>query len=210
MKLLIVDDHPVARRGAQALVEDALCLDEIFEAGNEQTAVAAAQRLQPDLILLDLRMPGHEPAELCAKLGTVAPQARIVIFTAFIAIDEIRACLAAGARGCVLKDVTTADVGATLRRVMDGEVVLDPRVADELAMKYAHTLHPTEELILTDRERDVLRLLADGLSNRAIAQELFLAESTVKGYVASLLHKLGADSRLQAVVRAQRSGLLVL
>jgi len=207
IRLLIVDDHSVARRGLQDLAENALDVSDVAHADTEDGALQAAATLRPDLIVLDLRVPGVDPARLCGLLNVRSPEARIVLFTAFEDVRAIRACIAAGAQGCVLKDATDVDVGETLRRVLCGETVFDPRIADDMAREYSASLQG-KRLELTERELEVLALLADGLSNRAIAGQLHLAESTVKGYVATLLEKLGVDSRLQAVVRAHRDGLL--
>jgi two-component system, NarL family, nitrate/nitrite response regulator NarL len=206
VRLLIIDDHSVARRGLQTLAEGALDITAVAHAGNEQEALAALNDLPTDLIALDLRIPGVDPARLCEQLHARCPEAKIVVFTAFEDLASIRACIAAGARGCVLKDATDTDVGATLRRVLAGEIVFDPRIADDMARDYTASLQGNTPN-LTERELEVLRLLQDGLSNRAIAARLHLAESTVKGHVAALLEKLGVESRLQAVVHAHREGL---
>lgn len=206
-RLLIVDDHSVARHGVQMLAERALPIDVTAHAFDEESALAAASEVDPTLIVLDLRMPGVDPVELCGELRNRHPGAKVVMLTAFEDIDTIRACLGAGAHGCLLKDSAPTDFGETLRRVVAGDVVLDPRVAQELALKYS-TIAEDDAVRLTDREHEVLMLLADGLSNRAIGARLHLAESTIKGHVAAILEKLGAGSRLQAVVLAQRLGLV--
>lgn len=206
-KVLIVDDHPVARRGLQALLEQAMDVTGHAEAADGTRALSLAGTMAPDLIVLDLRMPGEDPALLCKQLLERAPQARLVVFTAFDDREAIKGCLATGANGCLLKDASEADIGESLRRIMAGETVIDPRIAERMALEYARVLRG-DAVLLTPREREVLRLLAEGLSNRAIAETLSLAESTAKGYVATLLQKLGADSRLQAVVQADRAGLL--
>lgn len=207
VRLLIVDDHSVARHGLQTLAEDALDVATVAHADTEERALAAAEKLRPDLIVLDLRVPGVNPARLCGQLVARQPGAKTVVFTAFEDLQAIRACVAAGARGCILKDAADVDVGDTLRRILAGEIVFDPRIADGMAREYTASLQ-RDKPELTERELEVLTLLADGLSNRAIAGQLHLAESTVKGYVATLLEKLGVDSRLQVVVRAHREGLL--
>lgn len=206
-KVLIVDDHPVARRGLQALTEQALEVTGLAEAANGASAVSLAEAMEPDLIVLDLRIPEENAAAICKQLLRRAPRARVVVFTAFDDREEIRECLAAGAHGCLLKDTSEADVGDSLQRILAGETVIDPRIAERMALEYTRMLRG-ETVQLTPREREVLRLLAEGLSNRAIAERLSLAESTVKGYVATLRQKLGAASRLQAVVQADRAGLL--
>jgi DNA-binding NarL/FixJ family response regulator len=207
VRLLIVDDHSVARRGLQTLAESAFNLTAVAHADTEDGALEAAEEVDPDLIVLDLRVPGVNPGRLCGLLHARRPDAKIVLFTAFEDVQAIRACIAAGARGCVLKDAADVDVGDTLRRILDGEIVFDPRIADDMAQEYTVSLQGGKPE-LTERELEVLMLLADGLSNRAIAARLHLAESTVKGYVATLLEKLDVESRLQAVVRAHRDGLL--
>ena len=207
VRLLIIDDHSVARRGLQTLAEASLDVTEVAHACNEREALAALNELSADLIAMDLRIPGVDPRRLCELLHARRPEAKIVLFTAFHDLASIRACIAAGARGCVLKDASDTDVGATLRRVLAGEIVFDARIASDMARDYTATLQG-DTTNLTERELEVLRLLADGLSNRAIASRLYLAESTVKGHVAALLEKLGVESRLQAVIRAQREGLV--
>lgn len=207
VRLLIVDDHSVARRGLQTLAEGSLNVSAVAHADTEEGALEAAAEVLPDLIVLDLRVPGVSPASLCDLLRARRPEAKIVLFTAFEDIQAIQACIAAGACGCILKDATDLDVGDTLRRILNGEIVFDPRIADDMAREYAASLQGGKPE-LTERELEVLTLLADGLSNRAIAGRLHLAESTVKGYVATLLEKLGVESRLQAVVQAHRDGLV--
>lgn len=207
VRLLIVDDHSVARRGLQTLAEAALDVSAVAHADTEEGALEAAEEMRPDLIVLDLRIPGVNPARLCGLFQVRLPKAKVVLFTAFEDLQIIRSCIAAGARGCVLKDATDVDVGDTLRRILADEIVFDPRIADDMAREYTVSLQGGSPE-LTARELEVLTLLADGLSNRAIAGRLHLAESTVKGYVATLLDKLGVESRLQAVVRAHRDGLL--
>ena len=137
------------------------------------------------------------------------PHGNIVILTAFAEIDLIRQCLAAGADGVLLKDAEPADLIMRLRHLAAGTRVIDPRVAESLAVDMVSVLRgETEQVVLSPREREVLELLAEGCSNRQIAGRLFIAETTVKGYVAALLDKLRVDSRLQAVIRAVQRGLL--
>lgn len=209
MKALIVDDHPIARRGLQDVLRSAFRIDEVAEVDSGSKALAAAHQLQPDLVLLDLRLPGTPPSVVCAQLRASFPRLPIVIVTAFADAPEVKRCLSAGADGCVLKDAPIAQMIAALRRIVAGERHIDPRIAQSLAAEMVSILrgeHPA--VTLTRREREVLDLLAEGCSNRMIAARLVLAETTVKGYVASLMDKLGAASRLQAVVRAHEAGIL--
>jgi DNA-binding NarL/FixJ family response regulator len=162
------------------------------------------------LVVLDLRTPDPPgPAATCAALKERNKRGYIVILTAFAEMDLIRQCLAAGADGVLLKDAEPDDLVMRLRHLAAGTRVIDPRVAQSLAADMVSTLRgETEQVVLSPREREVLDLLAEGCSNKQIAGRLFIAETTVKGYVAALLDKLGVDSRLQAVVRAAQRGLL--
>jgi DNA-binding NarL/FixJ family response regulator len=180
---------------------------EILEADDETTALRLAHDEHPEMVLLDARMPGSSPPDqLCQQLRELVPNTTIVIVTAFDDVAVIRACLSAGANGCLLKDTSEVDIGAALRALLAGEFVIDPRIATELARESLTAQR--EPRSLTNREQDVLALLARGCSNRKIAQQLFLSETTVKGYVTDILQKLDASSRLEAVVHAYELGLV--
>jgi len=207
MRILVIDDHPVARRGLQALAEEAFDGPTVASVATGREALAHATAEQPDLVVLDLRLPEVHAPSLCQELLVRAPRARLVVFTAYPELEEIRACLAAGAQGCLLKDTSETNVSRALERIMAGATIIEPRIAKGLAVAYSRVLRG-DAARLTPREHEVLRLLAEGLSNRAIAARLVLAESTVKGHVATLRQKLGATSRLHAVVQADRQGLL--
>lgn len=210
LRVLLVDDHPLARQGLRVLVVGQHPDASVAEAANSAQALRLAATGTPDLILLDLHMPDSEPSSiLCMKLREAAPRSAILLVTAFDQLDEIKACLAAGARGCMLKDIDEQGLASAMRRALAGERVLDPRIGQRLADEYVDALCSDRPGIqLTPRERAVLLLLAEGASNRAIAGSLHLAENTVKGYVAQLMEKLGASSRLQIVIYADRRGLL--
>jgi len=207
MRVLIIDDHPVARRGLQVLVEQAFPGAAVTQVPSGRHALAEVDGQRPDLIFLDLRMPGENAAALCRELLARAPAARLVVFTAYGKLEEIRECLAAGAHGCLLKDASETNIERSLIQIMSGQEVIEPRIAKRLAVEYSRVLRG-DAIQLTSREREVLNLLAQGLSNKSIAERLVLAESTVKGHVATLRQKLGATSRLHAVVQADRHGLL--
>lgn len=207
MNIVIIDDHPVARRGLETLVNEAFRGATVVLVANGKDALAAVAVAPPSLIVCDLRIPGENVGLLCAQLLSTAPQARLVLFTAYPDLDAIRECLAAGAHGCLLKDTSETNIGRALRRIVAGDLVIEPRIAKGLAVAYSQALHG-EPVQFTAREREVLKLLAEGLSNRGIAERLVLAESTVKGHVSSLRQKLDATSRLHAVVQADRLGLL--
>lgn len=209
MKVLIADDHPIARRGLRMIVSEAFGEAECHDAADAATALALAETLRPDLLLLDMHMPGEltTPA-LCRMMRQALPQSKIVIVTAFDSSREIRDCLIAGADGCLLKDTSETDMAGALRTTLTGAPALDPRIAFQLARDLATRPPRTAAPHLSEREEQVLSLLAQGRSNRAIARQLGLSEATVKGHVSRLLDKLNASSRLEAVVRATDTGLI--
>lgn len=209
MKVLIVDDHPLARRGLRMIVTEAFGVVEYAEAADAASARDLAVTFVPDLLLLDMHIPGDVTApELCRAMRQVLPDTRIVMVTAFDKSSEIRDCLIAGADGCLLKDTSETDLAASLRTAMAGVPTLDSRVAVNLARELTIDRVATSGFHLTGREQQVLRLLADGCSNRAIARQLVLSEATVKAHVSRLLTKLNASSRLEAVIRASAAGLV--
>jgi DNA-binding NarL/FixJ family response regulator len=210
MQVLIVDDHPISRQGLSTLVHDAFRVERVIEAQTDNEALVAAKRERPELILLDLHLPGvPQTSVLCTQLRLAAPQAKIAIITAFDEPEAVKRCFAAGADACLLKDTEMLDLREALQAVVAGRRVIDPRIAQNLATEHVRVLRGEASAIeLTHREREVLALLAEGCSNRLIAEHLFIAETTVKGYVSNLLAKLNANSRLQAVIRASEHGLL--
>jgi DNA-binding NarL/FixJ family response regulator len=210
VRVLVVDDHPIARQGLANLARDTFLVERVDEAGNARDALVAAKVDAPALILLDLHIPGvPQTSVLCTQLRGAAPAAKIVLVTAFEEADAIKRCFAAGVEACLLKDTSLVDLRQALKAVLAGRRVIDPRIAQTLATERVRALRgETLSVDLTQREREVLELLAEGCSNRLIAERLFLAETTVKGYVSSLLDKFQATSRLQAVVRAMEQGLL--
>lgn len=209
MKVLIADDHPVARRGLQMIVSEAFSQAHCAEATEAATALALAETFRPDLLLLDMHMPGELSAPaLCRMMREALPDTKIMIVTAFDSSSEIRDCLLAGADGCLLKDTSETDMAAALRATVTGRPALDPRIAFQLARDLVSEPARASAPHLSRREQDVLRLLAQGRSNRAIARQLELSEATIKGHVSRLLDKLNASSRLEAVVRATDAGLI--
>lgn len=209
MKVLIIDDHPVARRGLRMIVSEAFGDADCTEAANAAAAITLAETLHPELLLLDMHMPGEPTTHaLCRQIREALPDSKIVIVTAFDDSHEIRDCLLAGADGCLLKDTSETDMAAALRMAVAGAPALDPRIAYQLARDLVSEPTPPAAPHLSGREREVLHLLAEGRSNRTIAQQLQLSEATVKSHVSRLLDKLGASSRLEAVIRASDLGLI--
>lgn len=210
IRVLCVDDHPVTRQGVEVLLRNAFRSCQVWGVAQPAEVVRLADKLHPDLILLDLRMSAPpSSAEICRQLISHGITAPITILTAYPDDEEVENCLAAGARGCLLKESSPASLVAALRRMLDGEQVLDPRVADALAKRRLAALQQRQPApLLTTREREVLELLTEGLSNRAIGDRLVLAETTVKWHVRRIMTKLDADSRWQAVVIARQAGLV--
>jgi len=208
MKALIVDDHPLARRGLSTILREGLRSVEIVEADSSAAALVSAHEHRPELVLMDMHMPESLTGpELCAQLRAILPLAPIIVVTAFDRSGQIRDCLRAGANACLLKDTSEVDLVGSVRAVMEGSTVIDQRIAQELAAEFARGGNDGSYR-LTSREREVLALLADGLSNRQIASRLVISETTTKGHVSALLAKLDVSSRLEAVAKASKAGLV--
>ena len=212
VRLLVVDDHPVVRQGLRTFLETRADFEVVGEAGDGESAVAEAARLQPDVILMDLVMPGVDGLEAIGRIRAADPSARILVLTSFASADQVLPALRAGAAGYLLKDAAPAEVEAAIRAVHRGEGLLDPAIT---ATVLAEVARPPEQTgaadagyaSLTPREREVLGLLGRGLTNAAIARELFVAEKTVKTHVSSILAKLRLADRTQAALYAARLGL---
>lgn len=208
IRVLIVDDHPMVRQGLRALLGLADDLTLVGEAGEVDGAAELARRLQPDVILLDLVLPGARGASAVSALRDAAPSARILVLTSFGEPERAALAVRAGAVGYLLKTVSPEDLLASLRQVAKGRSVLDPQAMAVANGSRGHRL-PTGEH-LTPREEGVLRLISEGLSNSEIAARLGIAEKTVKVHVGRIYAKLGAQGRAQAVVLAARAGIVSL
>ena len=204
-RILLVDDHPVVISGVRRLLASAPDFEVVGQASTARDAVDAATATAPDLILLDLRLPDVRSTDLCRRLRSTAPAAQVVIFTAFVEDALLRACLAAGVAGVLLKDAQELDLVSDLRRVRSGRMVVDDRVR---AAAEPPGGAPIIEAALTQREHQVLRLLAEGMSGKEMATALGLAPNTVRSYCQSLLSKLQSTSRIQALANARARGLL--
>jgi DNA-binding NarL/FixJ family response regulator len=214
IRILLVDDQKLMREGLRILLELEPDLQVIAEAGDGQAAVAAYADDQPDVVLMDVRMPGMDGVEATWRLCERWPQARVIILTTFDDEEYIFEGLRAGARGYLLKDVSGAELADAVRKVAAGGALIEPSVARKVLAEFARLSPPArtpEEGLpepLSEREQAVLRLLAIGLSNREIAERLSLAEGTVKNYVTNILQKLGVRDRTQAAVRARELGVV--
>ncbi|MFT4212614.1 MAG: response regulator transcription factor [Microbacterium sp.] len=207
IRVLVADDHPIVRTGLAALVEAAADMTVVGMAASGAEAVAAAASLAPDVILMDLRMPGMDGDEAASLIRRDDPAARIVVLTTYENDDAILRAIGAGASGYLLKAAPEEELLAGIRAVADGELALAPSVSRVLVRQAVRGPADTAPS-LTARELDVLRLVAQGLSNRAVGERLFLGESTVKTHLLHAFAKLGVDDRTRAVTRAMELRLL--
>jgi DNA-binding NarL/FixJ family response regulator len=213
IRVLLADDQALVRGGFQMILAAQPDIEVVGEAEDGRQAIDLTNRLLPDVILMDVRMPVLDGLEATRRLVELGTTARILILTTFDLDEYVYAAIRAGASGFLLKDVRPSQLVDAIRVVADGEALLAPAVTRRLLERFAATLPTPEErapalATLTDRERDVLELVASGLSNSEIAERLFLGETTVKTHVSSMLRKLGLRDRVQAVVLAYEAGLV--
>lgn len=206
--VLVVDDHRVVREGLRTFLELIEDVEIVGEATNGDEAIAKAAQLVPDVVLMDLVMPGTDGIEATRRIRDVSPTTKVIVLTSFVEDDKVFPAIKAGAAGYLLKDVEPSALEEAIRTVFRGEALLHPTVAVKLMQEYAGDEQKRPAGNLTDREMDVLRLLARGLSNREIARELVVAEKTVKTHVSNILAKLHLQDRTQAALYAVRRGLV--
>lgn len=205
IRLLLADDHAVVREGLRALLEQHADMCVVGEAGDRDAALLAARRLHPDLVLMDAKMPGVDLIDAIRALKGAAPDLQVLIFTSYAEPALIRDALGAGATGYLLKDALGDDLVRAVREVAQGRAWLHPQAQRQMLDWMRKPPSPLDAL--TAREYSVLQLLAEGLSNKQIAQQLDLTEGTVKGYVSQVLDKLGVADRTQAALLAHREGV---
>lgn len=213
IRILLVDDQRLMRDGLRLLLEMEADLQVVAEANNGREALAAYAAEQPDVVLMDIRMPEMDGVTATRRLCADYPQARIIILTTFDADEYVFDGLRAGALGYLLKDVSGDELATAVRTVAAGGALLGSSVARRVLGQFSQMKPPKTAAAplvdpLSDREQEILELVAQGLSNPQIAQRLHLAEGTVKNYVSSILQKIGVRDRTQAVLRAQELGLL--
>jgi len=211
IRLLITDDHSIVRKGIKALLATEKDMQVVGEAENGADAVAKAAALTPDVVLMDLVMPEMDGIEATRRITTEQPGTRILVLTSFAADDKVFPAVKAGALGYLLKDSSPDQLLEAIRQVYRGEPSLEPSIARKVLQELsrpAQGKQTTEPL--TERELDVLRLIAQGMSNREIAGKIFVAEWTVRSHVSNILGKLHLASRTQAALYALKSGLASL
>jgi NarL family two-component system response regulator LiaR len=208
IRVMIVDDHAIVRKGIRALLTESGDFEIVAEAADGEEAVRHAAETQPDVILMDLLMPGLDGIEATRQITTRHPQSRILVLTSFAADNKLFPAIKAGALGYLLKDSSPEELVRAIRQVHRGEPALHPTIARKLLHEIAQPadLKPAPEA-LTARELAVLRLIAQGLSNQEIADELSVSEATVRAHVSRILGKLHLASRTQAALYAVREGL---
>jgi len=214
IRILIADDHPVFRFGLRALLKVLLDTDVVGEATTGEEVIALAATTEPDVILMDINMPGLNGIEATRRIRAQHAQIAILIVT-MLDDDSVFAAMRAGARGYVLKGAEPAETIRAIRAVAQGEAIFSPGVAERMMQYFAQdapagTMLPTAPKLfpeLTDRERAVLRLIAQGLTNSAIAEHLVLSPKTVRNYITEIFSKLQVADRAQAIVRAREAGL---
>lgn len=206
IRILVVDDHPVVREGLVAVLGDQPDFEVVGAVGNAAAAVEAVGLHKPDVVLLDLELPGTDGLTALPGLLEAAPKTQVVVFTAYCDEERVVRALRAGARGYLLKGAATAELARAIRTVFAGEAYLEPGVAARVVTRVG--LGAPERTALTEREREVLRRVAEGLPNKQIAAALGITPRTVKFHVSSVMSKLGADNRAHAAALAIQRGLL--
>ena len=211
IRVLIVDDHPVVREGLTAMLETQADIEVVGEASDGLEAVAQADRLRPQVVLMDLQMPRLDGVQAIRRIREGNPQIQIIVLTTYDSDEYIFQGIEAGARGYLLKGATRAEVLQAIRAASRAESLLQPVVAAKLLDRFAHlTRREGDESGLTDREIEGLRLMAKGARNKDIARALVITEKTAKAHVSNILQKLNAADRTEAVTIALRKGLINL
>ena len=214
-RVLLIDDHEMARKGLTAMLSTADWITVVGEADDCASGLAAIERLQPDMVLLDIRMPGKDGLACLDELKDVTHPVAVVMVTLYDDRRYVLEAIRRGAAGYLLKDASTAEVIATLANVAEGQLAVEPQLLREALMsppdepsRGASSRERAEAYSVTPREHDVLRLVADGLTNKEIGARLSITEDTVKKHVQNIIWKMRAADRTQAAILAYRMGLL--
>ena len=211
IRLLIIDDHEMVREGLKAMLSAEPDFTIVGDAANAEQAFALIERQSPDIILLDVRLPGTSGIEVCRTVTERYPEIAVIILTTFTDESLVEQCIKAGARGFIVKDIERFDLKRSIRAVARGEAAIDTKAAvavlAQLRRSPQNKSEPVQEP-LSSQQIVILRLVAQGLSSREIAARLYLSENTVKGYVQEILHRLGVKNRTEAVMVAVKQGWL--
>ena len=211
IRLLIIDDHEMVREGLKAMLVAEPDFEIVGDAANAEQALELIERLHPDVVLLDIRLPGVSGIDLCSNVTRLYPQTAVIILTTFAEESLVAQCIQAGARGFIVKDIERFDLKRSIRAVARGEAVIDSKAAVAVLAQLRRAPQVSQEPSpepLSTQQIVILRLIAQGLSSREIATQLYLSENTVKGYVQEILHRLGVKNRTEAVMVAVKQGWL--
>ena len=214
IRVMICDDHALFRRGLIMVLESEQGMEVVGEAEDGEEAIKKAEELAPDVVLMDVRMPNVSGIEATRRISEVDPTAKILMLTVSDEEDDLYDAIKAGATGYLLKEISIEEVATGLRAVVGGQSLISPSMAAKLLTEFSTMMKRGDEgqqvpaPRLTERELDVLKLVARGLNNRAIATQLFISENTVKNHIRNILDKLQLHSRMEAVVYAVREKLL--
>jgi DNA-binding NarL/FixJ family response regulator len=211
IRLLIIDDHEMVREGLKAMLLAEPDFAIVGDAANAEQALELIERLRPDIVLLDVRLPGVSGIEVCRIVTEQYPETAVIILTTFTDENLIAQSIQAGARGFIVKDIERFDLKRAIRAVARGEAAIDTKVAVAVLAQLRRAPRLSQEPLaepLSSQQIVILRLVAQGLSSREIATQLYLSENTVKGYVQEILHRLGVKNRTEAVMVAVKQGWL--
>ena len=214
LRVMVVDDHALFRRGLEMVLGNEPDLELVGEASDGAEAVDKAQEVMPDVVLMDVRMPKRSGIEATTQIKDLLPHVKILMLTISDEEADLYDAIKAGATGYLLKEISTDEVATAIRAVADGQSQISPSMASKLLTEFKSMIQRTDErrLVpaprLTERELEVLKLVATGMNNRDIAKELFISENTVKNHVRNILEKLQLHSRMEAVVYAMREKIL--
>jgi DNA-binding NarL/FixJ family response regulator len=212
IRVLICDDHALFRRGLVMVLESEDGIEVVAEAEDGEDAVAKAEDAAPDVILMDVRMPKMSGIEATRAIADAVPSAKILMLTVSDEEEDLYEAVKAGATGYLLKEISIEEVANAIRAVTTGQSLISPSMASKLLSEFNNLAKQAQQKVLapklTDRELQVLKLVAQGLSNREVAEQLFISENTVKNHVRNILEKLHLHSRMEAVVYAVREKLL--
>ncbi len=211
IRLLIIDDHEMVREGLKAMLLAEADFSIVGDAANAEQALELLERVRPDIVLLDVRLPSASGIEVCRIVTERYPETAVIILTTFTDEKLVAQCIQAGARGFIVKDIERFDLKRAIRAVARGEAAIDTKAAVAVLAQLRRAPPSSQELLpepLSSQQIVILRLVAQGLSSREIATQLYLSENTVKGYVQEILHRLSVKNRTEAVMVAVKQGWL--